>query len=113
MKKSGTRRCEAGTGASGSAEAVIAPQRHEVTVQVLAERDYLVRKAPPKRERERVVRRGRLAMDEAPLRESERASAGIARRDRLQRRLGGPRRATASHRHRVHEYVKTLRAHAD
>src|SRR5437773_7463142 len=63
MKKSGTRPRTAGGVAVCSVEAVIAPERDEVALQVLADRLHLGLEAPAQLEHELLVHRLRLAVD--------------------------------------------------
>src|ERR1035437_4719916 len=99
MKKSGMRpppapaRAPASERGSGcpSAKLVIAPQRDEVAVEVLAERLHLGSEAPAQLERERLVGGARLGEDDLAPDGAQRLAAQRTRRERLDRRLHGAR----------------------
>src|ERR1700684_3724851 len=95
-----------------SVEWVIAPQSGEVAPEVVAECRDLAREAPPQLEHQPLVRRLGLPVDELTPRQPQRGGAQLARRDRLDRRLRGPRDRSAADREHPDELVELLRAHA-
>src|ERR1700710_548244 len=76
MKKSGTRPGGRGVGGtSRSVKSVIAPQAHQVAVEVLAERDHLVLVAAAQLTHQLLIGRLWLAEDEIALHGVERPAA--------------------------------------
>src|SRR5271165_6818663 len=100
MKKSGTRPLGSRSAPAASAEAVIAPQRHEIAVEVGAEGLHLAPEAASQLERQLLVDRLGLAVDQTATGRVENARANPAGGERLHRAAHGlgDRAATRSHR---------------
>src|SRR4030088_2043380 len=87
MKKSGTRmRCAAGR-AAVSLDIVIAPEREQIALQVVTERDDLGLEAAAQLPHERPIGLLGIAEHEATLRQPQRASTHPSGRERLDRPL--------------------------
>src|SRR5438132_983684 len=89
MKKSGMRAAVALPSPAPSDDAVIAPQRHEVAREVLAQRDDLALEARAQLLHERLVRWRGLAPHRAPHTAVVGSAAQSARAQRLARRARG------------------------
>src|SRR5437764_3266829 len=114
MKKSGTRPRWAGGGlAARSADALIAPERDEITPQVLAESLDLGLEAAAQEGHELLVGRRRRAIHQALLQRIEDGLAKAVGRERLARRLQHPRQRASPPSKRAPQRIEPHRAHAD
>src|SRR2546427_3982009 len=96
-----------------SADAVIAPERDQITAKVLAERYDLSLEAPPQLEHKRLVGRRRLSVGHAPAQAPHRPGPGQGGYQRIYRfqRTPRSRRAATHHRHREPPLHQPQRAH--
>src|SRR5271155_2396314 len=78
-------------GAPGSGETVIAPQRHEVAFEVLAQREHLCLEAVAQLQHQARIGRLRLAEEDAVSNCHRRLAAQLPRRERPGRALHRPR----------------------
>src|SRR3977135_2619423 len=114
MKKSGALSCEGVCAATcGSADAVIAPKRHQVATQILAQRHDLALEATAQLEHQLLVGCIGLAPQDAATEQPKRIAAQLLRRERLDPGLGGLCGGSSSQIERAHEVVLAWGAHAD
>src|SRR4029077_18382229 len=106
MKKSGILCSDARRGSRASADAVIAPQRDEIPIEVLAQKKDLTLEAAPQLDREAFIGRRRSAVQDALLSELQRGTPELFRREGLQRRLRGSRQRAATDRNGVHQFIQ-------